>query len=86
MIKQADYDLVILGHFAKDKLVYGDVEQDALGGAIYYGGLGISHFNIRTAVITRLAKKVHFNWNKFRIFQPKFFILVQLWPGKHLWN
>mgnify|MGYP000361713445 CR=1 FL=1 len=33
MIKQADYDLVILGHFAKDKLVYGDVEQDALGGA-----------------------------------------------------
>ena len=58
MIKQADYDLVILGHFAKDKLVYGDVEQDALGGAIYYGGLGIiSHFNIRTAVITRLAKK-----------------------------
>ena len=63
MIKQADYDLVILGHFAKDKLVYGDVEQDALGGAIYYGGLGISHFNIRTAVITRLAKK-DFNYLK----------------------
>ena len=63
MIKQADYDLVILGHFAKDKLVYGDVEQDALGGAIYYGGLGLSHFNIRTAVITRLAKK-DFNYLK----------------------
>ncbi len=63
MIKQADYDLVILGHFAKDKLVYGDVEQDALGGAIYYGGLGISHFNIRTAVITRLAEK-DFNYLK----------------------
>ena len=63
MIKQADYDLVILGHFAKDKLVYGDVEQDALGGAIYYGGLGMSHFNIRTAVITRLAKK-DFNYLK----------------------
>ena len=63
MIKQADYDLVILGHFAKDKLVYGDVEKDALGGAIYYGGLGTSHFNIRTAVITRLAEK-DFNYLK----------------------
>ncbi|MCH7763057.1 MAG: hypothetical protein IIB95_04865 [Candidatus Marinimicrobia bacterium] len=57
MIKQADYDFAILGHFAKDKLVYGNVEQDALGGAVYYGGLGISHFHIRTAVITRLAQK-----------------------------
>ncbi len=57
MIKQADYDLAILGHFAKDKLVYGNVEQDALGGAVYYGGLGISHFHSRTAVITRLAEK-----------------------------
>ena len=57
MMKQTDYDFVILGHFAKDKLVYGDVEKEALGGAIYYGGLGIAHFDIHTAVITRLAKK-----------------------------
>lgn len=57
MIKRADYDLAILGHFAKDKLVYGQVEKEALGGAVYYGGLGLSHFHIRTAVITRLAQK-----------------------------
>ncbi|MBN4081075.1 hypothetical protein JYT44_01790 [Caldithrix abyssi] len=57
MIKQADYDLAILGHFAKDKLVYGNVEKEAFGGAVYYGGLGISHFHIRSSVITRLAEK-----------------------------
>jgi len=50
------FDIIILGHFAKDKLVIHGVEKEATGGAVYYGALALSKLNIRTAIITMLAK------------------------------
>ena len=50
------FDIIILGHFAKDKLIIRGVEKEASGGAVYYGALALSKLNIRTAIITMLAK------------------------------
>jgi len=50
------FDIIILGHFAKDKLIIHGVEKEAAGGAVYYGALALSKLNIRTAIITMLAK------------------------------
>ena len=51
-----NYDIIILGHFANDKLVIRGVEKDAPGGAVYYGGLALSRMNIHSGIITRLRK------------------------------
>ncbi len=50
------FDIIILGHFAKDKLIIHGVEKEAAGGAVYYGAIALSKLNIRTAIITKLAK------------------------------
>ena len=52
-----NFDIVILGHFAKDKLIIKGVEKDALGGAVYYGAIALSKINISTGIITMLAKE-----------------------------
>ena len=51
------FDIIILGHFSKDKLIVHGVEIEAAGGAVYYGALALSKLNIRTAIITMLAKE-----------------------------
>jgi sugar/nucleoside kinase (ribokinase family) len=51
------FDIVILGHFAKDELIIGGVGKNAAGGAVYYGALALSKLNLRTAIITMLAKE-----------------------------
>jgi len=51
------FDIIILGHFAKDINIIGGVEKKAAGGAVYYGALALSKLNIRTAIITKLAKE-----------------------------
>jgi len=50
------YDVIILGHFAKDKLIIDGEEKDALGGAVYYGAMALSKLNYSAAVITLLSK------------------------------
>lgn len=51
-----NFDVVILGHIAKDKLIIDGEEIDALGGAVYYGAMALSKLNYSAAVITLLAK------------------------------
>ncbi len=51
-----NYDIIILGHFSKDKLVIRGIEKDAPGGAVYYGGLALSRMNISSGIITLLRK------------------------------
>jgi len=49
-------DIAILGHFARDKLVFrgtGTTEVSS-GGAVYYGGIALVHLGLQVAVITRL--------------------------------
>ena len=50
------YDVVILGHFARDKLIIDGEEKDALGGAVYYGAMALSKLNYSAAIITLLSK------------------------------
>ena len=50
------FDIIILGHFAKDKIIIGGVEKEASGGAVYYGALALSKLGIRTGIVTMLAK------------------------------
>lgn len=49
-----DVDIAIIGHFAKDKIVFGDKEEISPGGAVYYGGIALTKIGIKTAVITKL--------------------------------
>jgi len=52
---ESSYDVVLLGHFAVDKLTTVDgVSVQAHGGAVYYGGLNLVRQGYRVAVVTRL--------------------------------
>ena len=51
-----NYDIIVLGHFSKDKLVIHGIEINAPGCAVYYSGLALSMMNIRSGIITPLNK------------------------------
>jgi len=48
------YDIVMIGNFAKDKLIVDGVEQIASGGGVYYGSVAAKRLGARVAVVTRL--------------------------------
>ena len=54
MIPDTDFDVLTLGHFAKDRLVVDGQGEIAKGGGIYYGGIVLRHMGLRVAVVTRL--------------------------------
>jgi sugar/nucleoside kinase (ribokinase family) len=56
MHNRTGFDIVILGHFARDVNVVQGVAQKALGGAVYYGGMALARLNVRAGIITRLAR------------------------------
>ncbi len=47
---------MIIGHFAKDRLVVDGVGQIACGAAAYYGSVALRRFNVRVALVTRLHR------------------------------
>ncbi len=47
-------DVVVLGHLAKDRLVFGDRVEYSLGGSVYYGGIVLRRLGLQVAVVTRL--------------------------------
>ncbi len=47
-------DILMLGHFAKDRLVVDGVGETASGGAVYYGSLALRRLGLDVAVVTRL--------------------------------
>ena len=49
-----DFDIVMIGNFAKDKLIVDGVEEIASGGGVYYGSIAIKHLGASVAVVTRL--------------------------------
>jgi sugar/nucleoside kinase (ribokinase family) len=49
-----DVDIMIIGHFAKDRLVVDGVGKIACGAAAYYGSVALRHLGIRVALVTRL--------------------------------
>ncbi len=49
-----DVDIMIIGHFAKDRLVVDGAGKIACGAAAYYGSVALRHFGVRVALVTRL--------------------------------
>jgi sugar/nucleoside kinase (ribokinase family) len=49
-----DVDIMIIGHFAKDRLVVDGVGHIACGAAAYYGSVALRRFGVRVALVTRL--------------------------------
>jgi len=47
-------DIAMIGHIAKDRIVYQGHVETATGGAVYYGGMALRQLGLRVAVITRL--------------------------------
>lgn len=49
-----EFDIVMIGNFAKDKLIVDGVEEIASGGGVYYGSVVVKRLGARVAVVTRL--------------------------------
>ncbi|NOQ39806.1 MAG: carbohydrate kinase [Anaerolineales bacterium] len=54
MISSPHVDIMMIGHFAKDKLVVDGQGETASGGAVYYGSIALRHLGVGVAVVTRL--------------------------------
>jgi sugar/nucleoside kinase (ribokinase family) len=49
-----DVDIMMIGHFAKDRLVVDGASEVASGGGVYYGSVALRRLGIHVAVVTRL--------------------------------
>jgi sugar/nucleoside kinase (ribokinase family) len=49
-----DVDILMIGHFAKDRLVVGNTSEISSGGGVYYGAVALRRIGVRVAVVTRL--------------------------------
>lgn len=49
-----DFDIMMIGHFAKDRLVVDGASEIASGGAVYYGSVALRRIGMSVAVVTRL--------------------------------
>ncbi len=52
----AEFDLVLIGHAAKDIIVVGDRRDMVAGGGVYYGSIALAHLGFRVAVVTKLRQ------------------------------
>lgn len=48
------FDVVMIGNFAKDKLIVDGVEEIASGGGVFYGSVVVKRLGASVAVVTRL--------------------------------
>jgi len=49
-----EFDVLMIGNFAKDKLIVDGIEEIASGGGVYYGSVVVKRLGGRVAVVTRL--------------------------------
>ncbi len=47
-------DVALVGHFARDRLVFRGAVENSSGGGVYYGGLALRRLGYSVAVITKL--------------------------------
>ncbi len=47
-------DVLLIGHFAKDRIVVDGRAETVPGGAVYYGGIALARLGLRVGVVTRL--------------------------------
>ena len=48
------FDIIMIGNFAKDKLIVDGVEEIASGGGVFYGSVVVKRLGLKVGVITRL--------------------------------
>lgn len=49
-----DVDVMMIGHFARDRLIVDGKAEVASGGGVYYGSIALRRLGVRVAVVTRL--------------------------------
>lgn len=54
MTQTSDVDIVMIGHFARDRVVIDGHGQTLPGGAVYYGSVALCRLGVRVAIVTRL--------------------------------
>lgn len=50
----SDYDVLMIGNFAKDKIIVDGVEETLSGSGVYFGSVVIRRLGLKVAVVTRL--------------------------------
>jgi sugar/nucleoside kinase (ribokinase family) len=48
------FDLVMIGHFARDRIVVDGQGETVSGGGVYYGSVALRHLGLSVGVVTRL--------------------------------
>ncbi len=61
-----EFDVVMIGNFAKDKLIVDSVEEIASGGGVFYGSVVVKRLGARVAVVTRLHPDDFFRLEELR--------------------
>ncbi len=51
------FDAIMIGHFAKDRIVFRDTSRVASGGAVYYGSMALARLGYKIGVVTRLRRE-----------------------------
>ena len=51
------YDIILVGHLAKDKIVIGGKERESSGGAPFYGAFPLLRMGKKVGIITKLKKE-----------------------------
>jgi sugar/nucleoside kinase (ribokinase family) len=54
MTAATDVDILMIGHFAKDRLVVDGKAESASGGAVFYGSVAVRRLGVSVAIVTRL--------------------------------
>lgn len=54
MTPTAEFDILMIGHFAKDLLVVDGVGERASGGAVFYGSIALRRLGLSVAIVTRM--------------------------------
>jgi sugar/nucleoside kinase (ribokinase family) len=51
-----EFDVVMIGNFAKDKIIVDGIEEVASGGGVYFGSVVVKRLGARVMVVTRLHR------------------------------
>jgi sugar/nucleoside kinase (ribokinase family) len=49
-------DIAVIGHFARDKIIFRGKERISSGGSVYYGAIALRRMGLQVAAITRLRQ------------------------------
>jgi sugar/nucleoside kinase (ribokinase family) len=55
-MKCSDVDILMVGHFAKDRVVVDGKAEITSGGGVYYGSVVLRRLGLRVAIVTRLRR------------------------------